>query len=144
MLSYVHTGCFHTSTFSAHPGLILHQSSVHLDDLNAIFRTRVCTREPYPSPLKKGGLGYVQFMWTPVQCAAEVNTIVPNRRSEVLLMTYYFIKTHTKKHISSSIANLTAQLVLPNMFPNNQTSMRMPLCHRWNTTEVQAYNLHNK
>uniref|UniRef100_A0A673KE48 RNA helicase n=1 Tax=Sinocyclocheilus rhinocerous TaxID=307959 RepID=A0A673KE48_9TELE len=32
-------------------------SSVRLDDVNAVFRTRVRTREPYPSPLKKGGLG---------------------------------------------------------------------------------------
>ncbi len=45
------TKCFHTSTFGAHPGST---------DVRVRFICMMWTlsSEPYPSPLKKGGLGY--------------------------------------------------------------------------------------
>ncbi len=36
--------------------------------LNAAFQTRVRTREPYQSPLKKGGLGYGSLLMRTQSC----------------------------------------------------------------------------
>ncbi len=45
-----------------------------LDDVNAVFWPRVRIREPYPCPLKKGGLGYGSLlMWTQSYQIAEVS-----------------------------------------------------------------------
>ncbi len=50
MLSHLHFWCA--------PGFDWRQSSVRLDDMNAVIWTRVHTRERYPCQLKKSGLGY--------------------------------------------------------------------------------------
>ncbi len=49
------------------------------------------TRELYPSPLKKAGLGFGSSELR-YGFAADVNAIASNRGSELLLMTYYLIK----------------------------------------------------
>lgn len=73
----VKLGCFHTSTFCAHTGLI---------DVRVWFVWIMWTpfSELYPSPPKTWRSG-VRFMWTPVRFAAD---IVLYRRSAPLLMTY--------------------------------------------------------
>ncbi len=84
------SGCFHTSTFGAHPGSIdvrfwfIWMMWRLSSDLGCapVNRTRVCV---------KGRPG-VRFKWTPVRFAADLNAIAPNRRSEPLLMSYYLIK----------------------------------------------------
>ncbi len=73
VLSHEHFWCV--------PGFDWRQSSVRLDDVNAVIRPRVRTCEPKPSLLKKGGLGFGSselwygslLMWTQSHQIAEVN-----------------------------------------------------------------------
>ncbi len=61
--------------------------------MSTVFRPRVRTRELYPSPFKKGGLGYGSCELR-YGFAADVNAIVPNRGSEPLLMMHYCVCVH--------------------------------------------------